>query len=287
MRKLLLAVSALSAYLSAALCAGYFDAFVLEPNWLKVERVTVVSPALAASLGSLTVAQLSDLHLRDGPGFLEAQISRALRRIKPDVLFYTGDLVSRRQALEGFWRFAGAAAPRFWCYAIPGDDDEAFINDRWRDPGWRRAGIALLVNEVVSLRIPGGGGRGLRLVGAGPDFPWGSFREKVPEGETAIVLAHRPAEVKQAAIVGAEMVFSGDTHGAQLGVPALHRFSSYARRGPYIAGLYRVKGTLLYVSRGTGWKARPMRLFCRPELTVFRFVPSGAMRNVTVLPGDE
>ena len=287
MRKLLLAVSAFTAYLCAALGAGFVDAFVLEPNWLKMERVTVASPALAASLGPLTIAQLSDLHLRGACGFLEEQILRTLARIRPDVLFYTGDLVSRREALEEFWRFARRAAPRLWSYAIPGDDDEALINDRWRDPAWRKAGVALLVNEVVPLRLPGGGDRALWLVSAGPDFPWGSYRDKIPEGEAVLVLAHRPAEIKHAAIRGAGMVLSGDTHGTQLGIPALRRFSAYARRGPYMAGLYRVKETLLYVSRGTGWKARPIRFFCRPELTVFRFVSSGATSEITVLPGDE
>ena len=99
MRKLLLAVSAFTAYLCAALGAGFVDAFVLEPNWLKMERVTVASPALAASLGPLTIAQLSDLHLRGACGFLEEQILRTLARIRPDVLFYTGDLVSRREEI--------------------------------------------------------------------------------------------------------------------------------------------------------------------------------------------
>lgn len=287
MRKILLVASVLVAFLCAVLGAGYFDAFVLEPNWLKVERVAVSHPALAAALGPLTVAQVSDVHIRSAPGFLESELSRTLARLAPDVVFYTGDLVSRRAALAEFWALAGTVSPRIWSYAIPGDDDEGLINDRWHDPGWRKAGIALLANEIVPLRWPGAGERGLWLIGACPDFPWGSVREKVPEGETVIVLAHRPVDVKQAVLAGAQMVFSGDTHGGQIGVPALQRFSTYARRGPYTAGLYRVKDTLLYVNRGIGWKARPMRFFCRPEVTVFRFASSGEMPTLKVLPGDE
>lgn len=288
MRKLLLVVSALVAFMCAAMAAAYFDAFLLEPNWLKIERVSIADPSLAEAVGPLEIAHVSDLHIRSAPGFLESELSHALARLAPDVVFYTGDLVSRRSSLADFWAFARTVSPRIWSYAIPGDDDEALINDRWRDPGWRRAGIALLSNEVVSLRWPGAGARrALYLVGAGSDFPWGSVREKVPGGETMIVLAHRPVDVKQAALAGAAIVFSGDTHGGQIGVPALHRFSSYARRGPYTAGLYRVRRTFLYVSRGTGWKARPLRFFCRPEVAVFRFVPSGEMKGLKVLPGDE
>ena len=287
MRKLLLVASALVAFMCAAMATAYFDAFLLEPNWLKVERVTIVSPELAEAVGPLTVAQVSDLHFRGPSGFLERELSRALGRIAPDVLFYTGDLVSRREALADFWAFARTVSPRIGSYAIPGDDDEALNNDRWGDPGWRRAGVALLANRAVSLRWPGAGERGLGLIGAGADFPWGSLRESVPEGGAVIVLAHRPAEVKQAALAGAQIVFSGDTHGGQIGIPALHQFSGYARRGPYLAGLYRVKKTLLYVNRGTGWKARPLRFFCRPEITVFRFASAGEMKGLRVLPGDE
>jgi predicted MPP superfamily phosphohydrolase len=287
MRKILLVCSALIAFALVVGGTGYFDAFVLEPNWLRVEHVSISDPVLADALGSLTVAQVSDLHFRGAPGFLEKEISRALARIDPDVVFFTGDLVSRRLALKEFWSFARGVTPRIWKYAIPGDDDEVLINDRWRDPGWRGAGMALLIDEIVPLRWRGAGGKRVWLVGAGPSFPWGSVREKIPEGEPVVVLAHRPAEVKLAAVSGAHIVFAGDTHGAQLGIAALHRFSSYARRGPYTEGLYRVKDTLLYVNRGTGWKARPMRFFCRPEITVFRFIPSGPMRDLTVLPGDE
>lgn len=287
MRKVLLVASALVAFLCAVLGAGYFDAFLLEPNWLSVERVTVAHPALSSALGSITIAQVSDVHLRNAPGFLESELFRTLARLSPDVIFYTGDLVSRRAALPEFWALAGTVSPGIWSYAIPGDDDEGLINDRWGDPGWRKAGIALLANEIVPLRWPGAGARGLRLIGACSNFPWGSVREKIPGGETVMALVHRPADVKQAALAGVQMVFSGDTHGGQIGVPALQRFSNYARRGPYTAGLYRVRDTLLYVNRGTGWKARQMRFFCRPEVTVFRFASSGETRTPRVLPGDE
>ena len=60
MRKLLLVASALVAFMCAAMATAYFDAFLLEPNWLKVERVTIVSPELAEA-GDLRVASFNVL----------------------------------------------------------------------------------------------------------------------------------------------------------------------------------------------------------------------------------
>lgn len=287
MRKALVVGSCLIAFTLVAAFSAYFDAFVLEPHWLEVERITIVHPRLAGVLGGLSVAQLSDIHLRGKPGFLESAIIEAVRRVDPDVLIMNGDLVSRRSALRRFWEFAGAMRPRIWTYAIPGDTDDALINDSWEDDGWRRAGIALLVDEVVPVIWPGTGEKRLWLIAATHALDWKAVSARIPDGEPVVVLAEKPILVKQAVLAGADLVLAGDTHGAQLGVPSLSRLSPYARRGPYVAGLYGVKKTLLYVNRGTGWTARPMRFFCRPELTVFNFVPEGEMRNIQVLPGDE
>jgi predicted MPP superfamily phosphohydrolase len=52
-------------------------------------------------------------------------------------------------------------------------------------------------------------------------------------------------------------------HGGQI-----FPFSLLVRlREPYIAGLYSVGGTQLYVSRGTGYWGPPMRLGAPAEIT--------------------
>lgn len=287
MRKILLAGSLLIAYALLVAGTAYIDAFLLEPNWLAIEHVTISHPVLGQMLGGLTIVQLSDIHCRTASGFLEESVLAALRRLRPDVIFITGDFVSRRSALKEFWGFASRMKPSVWIYAVPGDDDEALINDTWNDARWREAGIALLVDTVVPVVWPRTGGRRLWLVAAGPGFTWGTVREKVPAGEPMIALAHKPGVAKQAALAGCDLVLAGDTHGGQMGVAALGRFSGYSRRSPYLAGLYRIKQTLLYVNSGMGWKARPMRFFRRPELTVFHFTPDVGMREPMVLPGDE
>jgi predicted MPP superfamily phosphohydrolase len=43
--------------------------------------------------------------------------------------------------------------------------------------------------------------------------------------------------------------------------------------GRFISGMYRVSRhqTPLYVNRGIGTSVLPLRLFCRPEMTLFEF----------------
>lgn len=287
MRKTLLVLAALTGFAVNVLAALYIDAFVLEPSWLSVERVTIVHPGLARALGDLRIVQLSDTHFRGSPGFLHKALISEVGRLKPDIIFITGDFVSKRLGLDDFWEFVSGMKPGTFIYGVPGDDDSSLINDKWEDEGWKRAGMALLVDETLPVVWPGGGGGRVWLVAAEPYSDWAELTEKIPAGEPVIVLAHRPDTVKPAALAGADLVFVGDTHGTQIGLAPLRGFSGYTRRGPYIDGLFRVKDTILYVNRGTGWKARPIRFFCRPELTVFEFADSGDMPGLQTLPGDE
>lgn len=68
---------------------------------------------------------------------------------------------------------------------------------------------------------------------------------------------------------GVDLVLAGKTHGGQIGIESLRNFVGYIKEFPYISGLYKVKGTPLYVNRGIGVKTSGFRFFCRPEVTVF------------------
>jgi predicted MPP superfamily phosphohydrolase len=78
-------------------------------------------------------------------------------------------------------------------------------------------------------------------------------------------LAHQPRQVKDAVQFGVDLQLSGHTHGGQF-LP----FSLLVRLfEPYLAGLFQVGPTQLYVSRGTGYWGPPMRLGSPAEITEF------------------
>ena len=78
-----------------------------------------------------------------------------------------------------------------------------------------------------------------------------------------ILLAHDPSTFKEAARRGVDLQLSGHTHGGQI-----FPFGLLVRLViPFVAGLYERHGSLLYVSRGTGFWGPPMRLLAPAEIT--------------------
>ena len=86
-----------------------------------------------------------------------------------------------------------------------------------------------------------------------------------------ILLSHRPEIFPLAAAHGVPLTLSGHYHGGQiaLALPGL-KLSLAHLLSPYPEGLYRLKDSHLYVSRGIGTTFTPIRLNARPEVTLLR-----------------
>src|SRR5438034_258145 len=69
-----------------------------------------------------------------------------------------------------------------------------------------------------------------------------------PEGTATVLLSHQPNTWRRAQKLGIDLQLSGHTHGGQLAMLWLHRSLSLARIiTPFVAGLYRVGKSYLYV----------------------------------------
>ncbi|MEC9302302.1 MAG: metallophosphoesterase, partial [Acidobacteriota bacterium] len=82
----------------------------------------------------------------------------------------------------------------------------------------------------------------------------------------AIVLAHDPRRVFEAAALDLSLVLSGHTHGGQIVIPGLGAIA--ARKFPIASGVFHQRNTTLYVSRGIGTVYVPFRLNCPPEVAI-------------------
>ncbi|MFH1199378.1 MAG: hypothetical protein V1650_04400, partial [Candidatus Omnitrophota bacterium] len=58
-------------------------------------------------------------------------------------------------------------------------------------------------------------------------------------------------------------------------------------RSLYIAGLFKVMNTFLYVNRGIGTNHINVRFLCRPEITIFDFAAEGPATQPQILPQDK
>jgi predicted MPP superfamily phosphohydrolase len=246
---------------------------------LRRERVTVPVAGLPPGWRGARIVQLSDLHSgRHVTAQRLQRIARRAARLKPDVLVVTGDIVHNSPAFARQAAEAIASIPtKYGAFACLGN------HDFWAGPDavereLERAGIRVLRNRGVLLERHGDG-----LWLCGVDDPWnGRFDLPAalkgrPEGTATVLLSHQPNTWRRAQKLGIELQLSGHTHGGQVAMLWLHRSLSLARLiTPFVAGLYRVGKSYLYVNRGAGAVMPMVRLGARPEVTELTLVEPGA-----------
>ena len=95
-----------------------------------------------------------------------------------------------------------------------------------------------------------------------------------PKHDVSILLAHQPRSIHEAAKAGFDLQLSGHTHGGQF-IP--WTWVAHLAQ-PYVEGLHDHNGTLIYVSRGTGFWGPPLRYGAPSEITLLRLVRRATMR---------
>jgi len=264
----------------------YVDVFFIEPNCIQVEHVRIVNARLARALEGVRVVQLSDLHLQN-LGFIETSLIRVIERVRPDLIIVTGDVIESRQGMQAAIDIFSLFEPRFRTYIIAGEA----VGDQWMSESgssksWDDADVTVLHQKAIRLNVKDREDAAFWLVNPSRPDTLHALIKDIPENEPIIVVNHRPDIVKQSAIDRADLVLAGHTHGGQVGVSFIRRLFPYAERSPYMAGLFKVRDTLLYVNRGVSSK-NIFRFLCRPEVTIFEFSSTGTGRKPKVLGQDE
>ena len=110
---------------------------------------------------------------------------------------------------------------------------------------------------------------------AGPDFAL----LRHPRNAFRVCLCHQPQGWDAARAAGAHLTLSGHTHGGQIALPT--RNVNPARlQTRYIAGPYHADDASLYVSRGIGVGAVPVRVGAPPEIDVITLRSTAASVGV-------
>lgn len=253
---------------------------VVEASRIEVVRVRIVTDRLPASVPSLRIAQITDLHLglihRNG---MAREVAAIVAREHPDLFVSTGDLVDGQldgiTALEEILR--GIPAPRGKIAVLGNHEYYAGID---RSIAFtRKSGFTLLRDEAVTIdnvvRLAGvddpAGARFGRTGGAEEAALLGDR----PDGRFTVLLKHRP-QLDPATGGKFDLQLSGHTHNGQI-----FPFRLLTRLFfPLLAGDHPVPGGgILHVSRGTGTWGPPMRFLAPPEITVVdieRSIPVGS-----------
>ncbi len=274
----------ISMVLSALCLLALADMYLVEPNWIRTEQVTISDPALARVLEGTKVVQISDIHVGESLGYRENKLIEKVNELRPDILFITGDFFSdyKTHDISDMQRAASALIRSFkvklGIYGVLGNYDH-FRNVQEREAFMKSSGIRILSKENREIPLPDN--KSLWL--AGLDDSWDRYTkaniraklhkslENIPEGAPVILLNHYPDIFGEATRAGVNLVLVGHTHGGQIGIPFLIHMSDSANKSPFMSGLFDAGKTKMYVNRGIGTTNIPVRFFCRPEITEFKF----------------
>lgn len=260
--------------LGTALCIsmyGYFEAL-----HVRTERITIRTPKLASDVGTLKIAQISDVHLGLIVG--ESRLKRILQAVTaedPDILVSTGDLVDGQiNNLRGLAEMLGEVKPRLGKFAITGNHEfYAGLSDALSFT--RRAGFMVLRGraENVSglISIVGVDDSTVRYFSREPAEPEHDLLKSLPRDRFTVLLKHRPL-VSRDSLGFFDLQLSGHTHKGQIFPFSLVTWLYY----PVHAGcLNPVDDCHLYVSRGSGTWGPPVRFLSPPEVTIIELVGTG------------
>ncbi len=256
----------------------------------RTKRITVKMKNLPKSFDGIRIGQISDIH--SGSFWNKTAVKggvEMMMREKPDVIFFTGDLVNNEasEVKEYVPVFEKLRAP-LGVFSVTGNHDYGDYH-QWGTPEEKRRnfsdlvqshkimGYDLLMNEHRFLEQ--GGDKiaiiGIENWGAGRFSKYGKLDQAcqgTDEAAVKLLLSHDPthwdAQVRPNH-PEIDMAFAGHTHGFQFGVEIGNfKWSPVQYVYKQWADLYREDDQYLYVNRGFGYLGYPGRVGIPPELTI-------------------
>lgn len=258
----------LTAAAVAAVAWGWFEA-----GWLRRRVLEVELSGIPAAFDGVRIAHLSDFHL-GVPSRGERAVREAVEwvaRREPDLVFVTGDLVSRRAGLPRLLELLSELPTSI---VVLGNHDFAASRDPFSEKIDENdldaiAGVTLLSDEAAEVEL-----RGRRVQVVGVDPRTYAARDAAPESlanaeaDLRILLCHFPGIAKRLPHGAFHLVLAGHLHAGQIVLPLPGRKLRLAHLGERdVEGLYRYGDTVLHVSPGLGTTFVPFRFFARPEVT--------------------
>ncbi|TLM68192.1 MAG: metallophosphoesterase [Deltaproteobacteria bacterium] len=252
--------------------AGLADVLWLEPHGVRVESLTLHT---GQNGRPVRLVQISDLHLEELDGYI-LKVAALIAGLEPDLIVLTGDYLEEERNIRAVLEFLRRLKAPRGVYAVQGNWE---YWSRLEGENLRRhflgAGARLLINERADVEA---GGQRLSLLGL--DYPSSgdqlrALQELADPARFNLLLSHVPAFPHELLDRRIGLVLSGHTHGGQVRLPLLPPLYLPRFSGRFVAGLYRVgrHDTPLYVNRGIGTSVLPVRLACRPEITLITLTP--------------
>ena len=247
---------------------------IWQNNSIVISNFDYKSSKVPKEFNDFKIVQISDLHNKVF-GEEQDKLLEKVEGLSPDIIVITGDLVDRRRYnLEKSMYFIDKAVKLAPVYYISGNHEawsgkysevkEKLIN----------TGVHVIDDEKIEIKK---NNSSINLFA----FITSSYREKTDtsiveenlmnwsrEKGLKILLSHRPELFDLYSSYNMNIVFSGHAHGGQIRLPFIGGIIA-PNQGffpKYTSGSYSDNETTMFVSRGLGNSAFPVRVFNRPEI---------------------
>lgn len=258
-----------------------FLLYVFAENHMLIVRRYKIMSDNSSGKAPIKIVQISDIHKRKYSNNWNRLIFR-IKELSPDIIFITGDLVSRTvislNSTEVLLEKLRRICP---VYCSKGNHEldlsEEMLN-KYRKM-IKKTGAVLLENSSTVFEQ---NGRNINIYGA--DLKKSVYKnekggysdlDKItsyeltqslgnPKDGFNILLAHNPFFFEEYAKWGADLTFSGHVHGGAVYVPFIGGILSPERKffPKYTKGLYKNNSKYMLVSAGIG----KLRIFNPPEI---------------------
>ncbi len=285
---------------TVALGAGITVGAWVEARAFQVKHV--VARVLPEGMEPFNILHLSDAHLVPRQ-YLKRRFIASLEALEPDVVINTGDNIGSADAIEPLIESFGSLldcpgafvlgsndlyAPTFrnpasYLYgnSVPQEESEelpwTLLVDEFVSRGWVNAENASGVIEIPSGRIEIRGTADAHRSADDYDSVKGPIGQDI---QLALGVTHAPyRHILDAMVIdGMDMIFAGHTHGGQICLPGGRALVNncdlpLGKTSGLSAWRAQSKRALLHVSGGIGTSPKvPLRLFCRPSVTLVHMV---------------
>ena len=277
-----------------------------------LEHHTLHHPSLPSQLTGLTIAHLTDFHIKRPRVPRLDRIAQALADQPVDLIAMTGDYVDHAgdedATVSAMTRFVGQLKPRLGLFGVLGNHDTiearprlAALPVRWLfDRSELIAGLPLEVigldediehdpdsitmlsrrgskhTDSTPIRTPSHQAQ-THSRGTSEGTSEGSARTSEGSATTPfkLLLCHNPSYLPMAADLQMHLMLSGHTHGGQCRLPPRWVLKNSCDLPLGLsAGVLQHRSTLCAISRGVGETLLPLRVFCPWHVPVYTLAPS-------------
>lgn len=256
--------------------------FFIERRFLLTVKDEIYLENLPPDFNGLKILQISDIHHRKF-GQDNSKISRIAESLSPDLIFLTGDMVSRNETdFSSIGKLCARLSEIAPVYFVFGNHELDFSAEKRMKYIYalNKNGVTILDNSTETIcrnssSIDIAGATLIKRIYRDENRKYRNLSSYSLDQlnsdlgvrkRCTLLLAHNPLIAETYAQWNADVVFSGHVHGGIIRLPLIGGILSPERRffPRFTKGLYLLNNTRLYVSGGVG----KVRLFNPAEINL-------------------